>query len=135
MSKRETPMTLPYWLVLGCAATAAGCGSDGSTPDRVTVGCERITDAECAKSSRQSGARSTAVTSAVCEQIRAKAIDDCRTAKSAGLSAATSADIDLCVQGFEQFQCSNLCGQVPQDPPACRKLSPSPITEPVTCSP
>ncbi len=113
-----------------------GCGSDSSTSDRVTTACGKITDAECAKLAEckvmESG---TLVTTAVCQQIRATAIDQCRTKEGAGITGGTDADIDACVQGFQELQCANLCGQVPQDPAACQKLSPTPNTQSITCAP
>jgi hypothetical protein len=113
---------------------AAGCGGDGSS-DRVTAACGRIVDATCAKFVECKVVESgMTLTAALCSQVRASAISQCVSKEGSGLSAGSDADIDACVQEMMQFQCTNLCGQIPQDPPTCHKLSPSPNTEMITCS-
>jgi hypothetical protein len=77
----------------------------------------------------------TQVTASLCLQIRGQAAASCSTKNAAGIAASSDAEIDACVQGLGQFQCSNMCGQVPQDPPACQKTSPAPNTKTVVCAP
>ncbi len=114
----------------------SGCGSDSSGPDRVAAACGRIVDASCAKFAECKVVESgSVVTSSVCAQVRSNAIVDCQSTEGSSLSAASDSDIDACVQELGLVQCQNLCGQIPQDPPTCHKLSPSPNTHMITCSP
>src|SRR5690348_1162236 len=95
---------------------AFGCGSDASTPDRVSDVCGRIFDATCAKFVEcKANPNGTVLTPALCAQARPNAIDQCRTKNGATISAGSDAEVDACIQGLEQFQCGNLCGQIPQD--------------------
>jgi hypothetical protein len=134
------------WVLVGAIGLVAGCGSDGSASGTgpgdgsasadVAAACGRITDAECAKlvecKVEESG---MLITTALCAQIRATAVSDCQTKESAGISGASASDIDACVAGFQAVACTSLCNQVPQDPPACQKLSPTPNTMTFTCAP
>jgi hypothetical protein len=114
----------------------AGCGSDSSNSgtDRTAAACARIADAVCAKWVEckvvENGAT---VTAATCAQVRSQLITSCQQDEGAGIASATDGEVDACVSGFQQFQCANLCNQVPQDPPACQTISPKPNTTSYTC--
>jgi hypothetical protein len=47
----------------------------------------------------------------------------------------TQEDVDACSNDMRVFDCAELCGQVPEDPPSCQALSPVPNTEIVECGP
>lgn len=123
---------LPISTLLGLAV---GCGDDNSTPDRVAAVCGRIVDASCAKfvecKVMENG---TVLTASVCDQVRSNAVANCQSSEGANIAAGSDADIDACVQELGQVQCSSLCGQIPQDPPTCHKLSPSPNTHTIVCA-
>jgi hypothetical protein len=114
---------------------AIGCGS--SSADRTTAACERIWDATCAKlvECRVIGPTGSPVTAQICTQARANGIATCVKDEGAGIGAATDAQVDACVQGFVDFSCTDLCNQVPMDPPACAVIDPSPGTDTFTCQP
>lgn len=120
----------------GTGGSGAGAGGASSSPDRAAQACGRITDASCAKMVEckvmQNG---TQMTASLCQQIRAQATASCSTKNAAGIAASSDAEIDACVQSFEQVQCSDMCGQVPQDPAACQKISPTPNTTTFVCAP
>jgi len=134
MSKRSAWTSL--FALFVCNAVTA-CGSDTSSgPDRVGAACNRIMTATCDKFIEcRATANGIVFTDQICQQIMAQSVANCRTKQGAGIAAASDADIDACVLGFEQFQCQNLCNQVPQDPPACAKIDPTPGTETITCAP
>jgi hypothetical protein len=116
----------------------SGCGGDGSSaaPNRVETACGRIFDTVCAKWIEcKVMLNGTLVTAATCAQARPQGVSGCTSSEGAGIEAATDADVDACVQGFQAFACTNLCGQIPQDPAACHKLSPDPNTTSYTCAP
>lgn len=55
--------------------------------------------------------------------------------EGAGIAGATDAQVDACVQGFAAFACTDLCNQIPMDPPACGVIDSSPNTGTYTCAP
>jgi len=127
----------------------AACGGDTSTsnvrydggttatiPDRIVEACGKITDAACAKYVEcHATVAGTAVTAAFCSQNRARVVDSCRRSQGDNLAAATDGDVDACATELSQVVCSEICNRVPADPPTCRKISPDPNTQTVTCSP
>jgi len=113
-----------------------GCGS-GST-DRTTAACQRIWDTSCAKFVACKvivPATTTTFTAAICSQLRSNGVTNCVNEEGTGIAAATDMQVDACVQGFADFQCADLCNQVPMDPPACSAIDPSPNTDTFTCAP
>ena len=114
----------------------AGCGDDddGGPSIDVAASCGRIADASCQKMVQcKAVIAGQAVTPALCAQIRPAQVENCAADNTQ--TKATQADVDACVAGFQAFACTDLCGKVPVDPPACQKLSSEPNEDVVTCNP
>ena len=109
-----------------------GCGS---STDRVSSICGRVADASCARlvECHALGSGGVAVSAALCQQARADEVSQCVTDDGATISASTDAQADTCVQDLAAQPCTEICNQVPQDPPSCNPLSPAPNTDMITC--
>jgi len=124
--------------VAGVVAMVFTLGCGGSSTDRTTAACQRIWDTSCAKfvaCKVYLPGTTTQITAAVCTQLRANGVMTCVMDDGAGIAAATDMQVDACVQGFADFACTNLCNQVPQDPPACNVIDSSTNTSTYTCAP
>ena|ERR1022692_1855204 len=125
-------MRLRGVVAVGCLL-GLGCG--GSSPDRVSSVCGRVADATCAKliECHALGSGGVTVSAALCQQARADQVSQCVTDDGATISASTDAQVDTCVQDLTAQPCTEICNQVPQDPPSCNPLSPAPNTDMITC--
>lgn len=111
----------------------SGCG--GSSADRVSSVCGRVADATCAKlvECHALAGGTTVITATTCQQARADQVSQCVTDDGATISTSTDAQADTCVQDLAAQPCTEICNQVPQDPPSCNPLSPAPNTDMITC--
>jgi hypothetical protein len=48
---------------------------------------------------------------------------------------ASDGNLRARISGFEAFSCSDLCNQVPEDPPACQPLDTMPSKTSIECAP
>lgn len=93
-------------------------------------------DAVCAKYTEcKVTEEGTLITADVCAASRSAQISDCVQNEGASIAAASDADVDACVAGLAGTACTNICNQIPEDPPACSKVSSKPNTSMVTCAP
>jgi hypothetical protein len=60
-------------------------------------------------------------------------VDECVAEDGALVSAGSKQTVDDCVAAYENFACSELCDQVPQDPVACQSLTDDRNTDFVSC--
>ena len=127
---------------MGLVCAVVGCGSDSDSDSEdttptidVSAACGRISDALCNKLVQCKAILSGVhITAQFCQQSRQQLVDTC--ASKAQHTTATDADVASCESGFQNFACTDLCNKVPQDPPACDKISGGdPNTETYTCDP
>ena len=101
------------------ALRTSACSND-SELNRTTAACRRIATASCSKFVEcqvLEGGR--LLTNADCEQIQSNMLFDC--ANNHPVEHASDAEISACVRAYQKLPCDEICGQIPQNPPACKR--------------
>ncbi len=76
------------------------------------------------------------VDSNFCAMTESGFLSTCTTdAAYQGTESASDAQVQSCLQGFNQYACTALCGTVAPDPPACAALNSEPNKTLFECAP
>ena len=122
----------------GILGTAVSCSEDDPAPNQRAQRCEQISRAACAVLVRCRALTSGGMlfSNELCEQALPRVAGDCATKpENDAVSTATDAEINACVSAYQAFPCSELCGRLAVDPPACQQFDTAPSQNVIECAP
>jgi hypothetical protein len=116
---------------------ATSCGEEDPPSPRAQR-CERISGAACATfvRCRAIASNGQVFSDQLCAQALPQVTANCVSNPStAAVETASDAEINACVSAFQEFPCSEICGRLAVDPPACQHLDTAPSQNTVQCAP
>ena len=142
---RRGANSFPSWTVVA-AAFAVGLGGCGgkkaSEGDSRSDRCRQLHVAACESRVRCkvyqdfSDPSAGVIDPEFCAEIESAVVDACVTVPAfEGMETATDAELRACLNGFHQYACSDLCGNIAPDPPACAAVKSVPSTTRTECAP
>jgi hypothetical protein len=119
--------------------TMASCSEEDPQPSVRAQRCEQISRAACAVLVRcRALADDTGrvFSNELCDQALPRVAGDCATKpENAAVETATDGAISACVSAYQAFPCSELCGKLAVDPPACQEFDTAPSQNVIECAP